>query len=175
MTQTTQVSRVAPGPGTFQKRAQQGGAGGLMLALLLLGQFMAILDVNIVNVALPTLRVDLGASGAGLQLVAAGYIIAYAVMLITGARLGDLAGHRRMFLLGVTVFAAASLACGLAPSIGWLVPFRFAQGAAAALLTPQVMSIIQRSFTGPARARALGFYSTVIAGGVVAGQVAGGL
>lgn len=175
MTQTTHLSGVAPGPGTFRKRAEQGGAGGSALALLLLGQFMAILDVNIVNVALPTLRADLGASGAGLQLVAAGYVIAYAVTLITGARLGDLAGHRRMFLLGVAAFSAASLACGLAPSTGWLVPFRFAQGAAAALLTPQVMSIIQRSFTGPARARALGFYSAVIAGGVVAGQVAGGL
>ncbi|MEU6040020.1 MFS transporter [Actinomadura sp. NPDC047616] len=174
MTQTTDLSRVVPRAGTARETGR-GGAGGPALALLLLGQFMAILDANIVNVALPTMRADLGASGAGLQLVVAGYVIAYAVVLITGARLGDLAGHRRMFLLGLAAFSATSLACGLAPSTGWLVAFRFAQGASAALLTPQVMSMIQRGFTGAARARALGLYSAVIAGGVVVGQVAGGL
>ena len=146
-----------------------------MLAVILIGQFMAILDVNIVNVALPTMRAELHASGAGLQLVVAGYIISYAVLLISGARLGDLAGPRRMFLLGTAAFAVTSLACGLAPSTGSLVVFRFLQGAAAALLTPQVMSMIQRNFAGAARARALGLFSAVIAGGVVVGQAAGGL
>ncbi|GAA4226200.1 MFS transporter [Actinomadura meridiana] len=136
---------------------------------------MSILDTNIVNVALPTLRVDLDASGAGLQLVVAGYIISYAVLLITGARLGDLAGHRRMYHAGLAAFTLTSLACGLAPTTGTLVVFRFLQGASAALLTPQVMSMIQRNFTGAARARALGIYAAVIAGGVVVGQVAGGL
>src|SRR3954465_15828379 len=98
MTQTTDPPGIVPDRGT------RSGPGGLMLALILLGQFMAILDVNIVNVALPTMRADLHASGAGLQLVVAGYIISYAVLLITGARLGDIAGHRRMYHLGLAAF-----------------------------------------------------------------------
>ncbi|SNT60910.1 Major Facilitator Superfamily protein [Actinomadura meyerae] len=169
MTQTTDLRRIVP------ERGSRTGSGGALLAVILLGQFMSILDASIVNVALPTMRTDLHASGAGLQLVVAGFIIAYAVLLITGARVGALAGHRRMFQLGLAGFTAASLACGLAPSTGWLVAFRFLQGATAALLTPQVMSMIQRNFTGAARARALGYYSAVIAGGIVVGQVAGGL
>ncbi|SNS37800.1 Major Facilitator Superfamily protein [Actinomadura mexicana] len=169
MTQTTDLR------GTVPERGSRNGSGGLALAVILLGQFMAILDVNIVNVALPTMRTDLRASGSGLQLVVAGYIVSYAVLLITGARLGAIAGHRRLYHLGLVSFTAASLACGLAPSTGTLVMFRFLQGAGAALLTPQVMSMIQRDFSGAARARALGLYSAVIAGGVVVGQAAGGL
>ncbi|WP_067886100.1 MFS transporter [Actinomadura chibensis] len=169
MTQATDLRGIVPDRGT------RSGPGGLALAVILLGQFMSILDVSIVNVALPTMRADLHASGAGLQLVVAGYIISYAVLLITGARLGDIAGHRRMYHIGLVSFTVASLACGLAPTTGTLVVFRFLQGVGAALLTPQVMSMIQRNFTGAARARALGVYSAVIAGGVVVGQAAGGL
>ncbi|WP_433323532.1 MFS transporter [Spirillospora sp. CA-294931] len=157
------------------ERERRGPSGGLILAVVLIGQFTAVLDINIVNVALPTLRADLNASGAELQLVVAGYIIAYAVLLITGARLGDLFGHRRMFLVGLSLFTAASLACGLAPGTGWLIAFRFLQGTGAALMSPQVMSLIQLNFTGAARARAFGTYSAVISCGVVAGQIAGGL
>jgi EmrB/QacA subfamily drug resistance transporter len=148
---------------------------GAVLAVLLVGQFMAILDVSIVNVAAPTLRTDLHASGAGLQMVIAGYIITYAVLLITGARLGDRFGHGRAFRLGLAGFTAASLACGLAPNTVTLVTFRLVQGAAAALMMPQVMSLIQRTFAGSARARALSLYSAVIACGAVFGQVLGGL
>ncbi|NDU75332.1 MFS transporter [Actinomadura sp. DSM 109109] len=169
MTQTTDLREVIP------ERGRRTGGGGLALAVLLLGQFMSILDVNIVNVALPTMRADLNASGAGLQLVAAGYVISYAVLLITGARLGGILGHRRLYHLGLAWFTVASLACGLAPSTGTLVACRFVQGAGAAMLTPQVMSMIQRDFAGAARARALGIYSAVIAGGIVVGQAAGGL
>ncbi|MEV3925231.1 MFS transporter [Actinomadura coerulea] len=169
MTQTTDLR------GTIPDRGSRNGSGGLALAVILLGQFMAILDVNIVNVALPTMRADLRASGAGLQLVVAGYIISYAVLLITGARLGGIAGHRRLYQLGLASFTLASLACGLAPTTGTLVVCRFLQGAGAAMLTPQVMSVIQRDFTGAARGRALGLYSAVIAGGIVVGQAAGGL
>lgn len=146
-----------------------------VLAVLLLGQFMAILDVSIVNVAAPTLRRDLHASGAGLQLAVAGYTISYAVLLITGARLGDRLGHGRAFRIGLAGFTAASLLCGLAPTTGALVAFRLVQGCAAALMMPQVMSLIQRTFDGPARARALSYYSAVIACGAVVGQVLGGV
>ena len=148
---------------------------GRLLALLLAGQFMALLDVSIVNVAAPTLRDDLHASGAGLQLVIAGYTIAYAVLLITGSRLGDLFGFARLFRIGLTGFTLASLACGLAPTTGTLIAFRIVQGASAALLVPQVISLIQRGFTGAARVRALGAYTGVLAFGLVAGQVIGGL
>ncbi|WP_344593890.1 MFS transporter [Actinomadura vinacea] len=170
MTEATTRPRSAP-----RAERRDGPAGGRIIALLLLGHFMAILDVNIVNVALPTLRTDLRASGSGLQLVVAGYVIAFAVLLITGARLGRLHGHRRVFHLGLAVFTLASLACGLAPTTWSLVAFRFLQGAGAALMSPQVMSILQQTFTGAARGRALGLYSAVTSGGVVVGQIAGGL
>ncbi|AUY51800.1 MFS transporter [Streptomyces sp. CB01881] len=148
---------------------------GLLLALVLCGQFMAVLDVSIVNVAVPTIRTDLHASGAALQLVIAGYTIAYAVLLITGARLGARHGYGRLFQLGLAVFTAASLACGLAPATGWLIAFRLLQGAGSALMVPQVMSLLQQTFTGAARTRVLGLYSAVLAGGMAIGQVVGGV
>ncbi len=142
---------------------------------MLAAQFMALLDVFIVNVAAPTIRTELHASGAGLQLVIAGYTITYAVLLITGARLGDRLGHRRMYLVGLTVFTVASLACGLARGAGELTAFRLLQGAGSALLIPQVLSLIQRNFAGEARVKALGAYSAVLATGAAAGQVLGGV
>ncbi|MFF3317837.1 MFS transporter [Streptomyces sp. NPDC003035] len=148
---------------------------GLLLGVVLAAQFMALLDVFIVNVAAPTIRTELSASGAGLQLVVAGYTVAYAVLLITGARLGDRLGHRRMYLGGLAVFTAASLACGLAAGTGQLIAFRLVQGAGAALMIPQVLSLIQRNFTGEGRVRALGAYSAVLATGAAAGQVVGGI
>ena len=146
----------------------------LMLIVLLAGQFMALLDVTIVNVAMPTIGRSLHATGAELQLVVAGYTVSYAMMLITGARMGDLYGRRRMFLAGVAVFTLASLACGLAPGIGLLVAARFVQGAGAAAMMPQIMSVIQVRFDGAARARALSAYTAVLSSGFVAGQVIGG-
>ncbi|MFJ1543896.1 MFS transporter [Streptomyces sp. NPDC088246] len=148
---------------------------GRVLALVLAAQFMALLDIFIVNVAAPTIRSELGASGAGLQLIVAGYTITYAVLLITGARLGGLLGHGRAHLAGLAVFTAASLACGLAAGTGQLIAFRLAQGAGAAVMIPQVLSLIQRHFTGEARIRALGAYSAVLATGAAAGQVLGGV
>ncbi|MEV0223002.1 MFS transporter [Streptomyces sp. NPDC050704] len=146
-----------------------------MLAIVLAAQFMALLDVFIVNVAVPAIGAELDASGAGLQLVVAGYAITYSVLLITGARLGDLFGHRRVYLAGLALFTAASLACGLAQGTGELIAFRLIQGAGSALMIPQVLSLIQRNFTGEARGRALGLYSAVLATGAAAGQVLGGV
>jgi MFS family permease len=147
----------------------------LMLIVLLAGQFMALLDVTIVNVAMPTIGRSLHASGAELQLVVAGYTVSYAMMLITGARMGDLYGRRRMFLAGVAVFTLASLACGIAPGIGVLIAARFVQGMGAAAMMPQIMSVIQVRFDGAARARALSAYTAVLSSGFVAGQVIGGV
>jgi MFS family permease len=148
---------------------------GAILAVVLTGQFMALLDASVVNVAAPAIHASLDASGAGLQLVIAGYVITYAVLLVTGARLGDIIGHRTMFLFGVALFTLASLGCGLAGSTSVLVTLRFVQGAGAAAMIPQVLSLIQRSFPGPARARPMRLYAAVLAGGAVAGQVVGGL
>ena len=147
----------------------------LMLIVLLAGQFMALLDVTIVNVAMPTIGRTLHATGAELQLVVAGYTVSYAMMLITGARMGDLFGRRRMFLIGVLVFTVASLACGIAPGIEILIAARFVQGAGAAAMIPQIMSVIQVRFSGAARARALSAYTAVLSSGFVAGQVLGGV
>jgi EmrB/QacA subfamily drug resistance transporter len=146
-----------------------------MLAVLLIGQFMALLDVTIVNVAMPTIGTDLGASGASLQLVVAGYTVSYAMLLITGARLGDLYGRRRVFLAGVLAFTLSSFVCGVAPGTAILVIARFVQGAAAAAMMPQIISVIQMRFSGQERAKALSAYSAVIASGFVIGQVLGGV
>ncbi len=146
-----------------------------MLAVLLAGQFMALLDVTIVNVAMPTIGRTLHATGTELQLIVSGYTVSYAMLLITGARLGDLRGRRNLFVAGVAVFTLASAVCGFAPNAGVLIAARFVQGAGAAATMPQIMSTIQARFAGPARARALSAYSAVLASGFVAGQVVGGL
>ena len=148
-----------------------------MLAVLLLGQFMCIIDVLVVNVAMPSIGTSLHASGASLQLVVGGYTIAYAMLLITGARLGDRYGRRRVYQAGVITFTAASLACALAPDSQLLWAARFAQGAGAAALVPQVFSLIQLRFTGAARARAraLSAYAAVLSARAVTGLVLGGV
>ena len=166
---TAPATAIRSGAASVDRRARW------LLTILLTGQFMAILDVSIVNVAAPTIRTDLSASGARLQLIVAGYTIAYAVLLITGARLGARHGHRTVFLIGLAAFTAASLACGLAQTSGQLIAFRFGQGVGAALMVPQVLSLIQRGFSGAARARALSLYAAAIACGAVIGQVSGGL
>ncbi|MEC3915574.1 MFS transporter [Nocardia sp. CDC160] len=146
-----------------------------VLAVILLGQFMAVLDASIVNVAIPSIRTSLHATGSGLQLIVSGYVIAYAVLLVTGARLGDRFGQRTMFVTGLAVFTLASLACGLATNTAALIVFRFLQGIGSAAMVPQVMTLIQRTFTGTTRARALSAYAAVISGGMVVGQIAGGV
>src|SRR6201997_3412236 len=177
MTDLTQSVRpaVASRPG-LSGRTGRAVPPGVALAIVLTGQIMAIIDVNIVNVAVPAMHATLGASGAGLQLIVAGYTIAYAVLLVTGARLGDILGHRRVFLAGVALSTLASLGCGLAPSTGALVALRFVQGVGAATMIPQVLSLIQRTYTAPGpRARAMSLYATVISDGAVLGQIVGGL
>lgn len=134
---------------TTDARARTTGAAAghgrwLMLIVLLAGQFMALLDVTVVNVAMPTIGRTLHATGAELQLVVAGYTVSYAMTLITGARLGDLYGRRRTFTAGVAVFTLASLTCGIAPGVGGLIAARFIQGAGAAAMMPQIMTAAAR-------------------------------
>jgi EmrB/QacA subfamily drug resistance transporter len=145
------------------------------LGVLLDGVFMAILDVFIVNVAAPDIQDRLGTDAGTLELIVAGYTLAYAMVLITGARLGDDHGHRRFYLVGVALFTAASAVCGLAPTAPVLIGARVLQGVAAGLLVPQVLSIIQVRFAGVERTRALGIYGLVLGLASVAGQIVGGL
>src|SRR5579875_2085981 len=121
-TVTRPRNRVLRRAGRGEGRA---AAPALLLAIVLTGQFMAVLDASVVNVAAPAIHADLHVSGGGLQLVIAGYVITYAVLLVTGARLGDLLGHRAMFLGGLALFTAASLGCGLAASAAMLIALRF--------------------------------------------------
>jgi MFS family permease len=149
---------------------------GRLLAVLLMGPLMAQADATIANVATPSIRADLGASGAALELVVGGYMIAFAMLLITGARLGQTHGYRRVFVLGVTTFTSASVLCGIAPTPAVLVAARVLQGAGAALMFPQTLSGIQLSFEGAERARAIGLYAIALSSGAVAGQIlCGGL
>jgi len=146
-----------------------------LLAVLLTGQFMANIDTAVANVAAPSIGAGLGASEGQVALVVSGYVVAFAVLLITGARLGSSLGYRNTFALGLAIFTVASLACGLAPEITTLTVARFIQGAGAALMVPQVLSGIQLHFTGMDRVRALGYFAMALSGGAVAGQVLGGL
>ncbi|MHC5260036.1 MFS transporter [Streptomyces sp. UC4497] len=149
--------------------------GGLGLLTVLLGAALPLIDFFIVNVALPTIGRDLHASEPVLELVVAGYGITYAVLLVLGGRLGDLLGRRRLFVLGTAAFGLTSLACGLAPTAWTLVAARIAQGAASALMLPQVLATIQATTSGPHRARAMSKYGATAGLSMVAGQVLGGL
>lgn len=146
-----------------------------ILAILLAGQAMASMDGSIAAVAAPAIRADLAAPAAVQQLVLVGYTLAFAVLVVTGARLGARHGYARIFRLGLAGFTAASLACGIAPWPTVLVAARIVQGAAAALMVPQVLALIHRRLTGRARERAIGAYSAVLALGVAGGQIIGGL
>jgi EmrB/QacA subfamily drug resistance transporter len=146
----------------------------LTLLVLLSGTFMVVLDFFIVNVALPSVQHDLGASDATLQWIVAGYGLANAAGLVTGGRLGDLFGRRRMFMLGLLLFSLASLACGLAPNGPLLVAARVVQGLAGALLQPQVLAILGLVYTGPARAKAFAGYGLALGLGAGLGQLVGG-
>lgn len=143
--------------------------------VLLTGVFLTTADNSIVNVAVPAMRRDLAASGAQMQLVVAGYIVSFAVLLIIGARLGRIFGYKTAFLGGLSLFTLSSLACGLAPTAEALIVARLAQGVGAALLVPQVLTGIQATFNGRERTRAIGSYSLALAGGAALGQVAGGV
>ncbi|QRP45932.1 MFS transporter [Amycolatopsis sp. FDAARGOS 1241] len=145
------------------------------LVTVLLGAALPVIDFFIVNVALPTIDADLHASTATLELVVAAYGIAYAVLLVLGGRLGDAFGRRRLFLVGLALFTLTSLVCGLAPDALTLVFARAAQGAASALLLPQVLSIIQAGTSGAHRSRALGYYGAMGGISTVVGQLLGGV
>jgi MFS family permease len=147
----------------------------IAFVVLLLGGFLPPVDFFIVNVSLPSIRASLGASPAEVQLVISGYAAGYAVLLITGGRLGDLYGRQRMFILGMAGFTLANALCGLAPSPLLLVAGRIALGVSAAILVPQVLASIRALYPEPRElARALGGYGIMMGLAAAIGQLAGG-
>ena len=147
----------------------------IALAIVLSAGFMVLLDTSIVNVAIPSIRNNLGASYAEIQWVLAGYTLAYALLLITGGRLGDLYGRKRLFMIGMAGFTLASALCGLAPSSAVLVGSRVVQGVMAALMFPQALSVIQVSFPPRERGAALGIFGAIVGLATIMGPLAGGL
>jgi EmrB/QacA subfamily drug resistance transporter len=146
-----------------------------ILAVILCVEVMDLLDGTIVNVALPAIRSDLHASLSALQWVAGGYALTFSVGLVTGGRLGDIFGRRRMFLLGVAGFSIASALCGLAWSPGVLIALRLVQGAFAASMIPQGFGIVKQVFPDDEIGKAFGMFGPVIGGSAVLGPVLGGL
>src|SRR5690625_4025157 len=144
------------------------------VSVLLVALFMDLMDVTIVNVALPAIQQDLGATSEHLEWIVSGYLLGLAALLITGGRLGDVFGRRRVFVLGVVGFTAASLLAGLASTAGALVGFRAMQGLFAGVMVPQVLSIIQAIFPPRERAAVYGITGAITGLAAVAGPLIGG-
>ncbi|HWD55890.1 MAG TPA: MFS transporter [Acidimicrobiales bacterium] len=148
----------------------------LVLSLVLVGQFMVVLDASIVNVALPSIQHDLHFTTSGLQWIVNAYTLTFAGFLLLGGRAADLYGRRKVFLVGLTVFTASSLLGGLAQDQAWLVGARALQGLGAAILAPATLTILTATFPeGAARAWALGAWSAVSSAGASAGALFGGI
>jgi EmrB/QacA subfamily drug resistance transporter len=145
------------------------------VVVLLFASFMDLLDTTIVNVALPSIEKDLGASSAQLEWIVSGYVLSFAVLLITGGRLGDIVGRKRMFLIGVVGFTVASASCAAATSGDMLVISRLIQGGFGAMMIPQVLSIIQVLFGPKERAGAFGALGAISGLAAVAGPLIGGI
>jgi EmrB/QacA subfamily drug resistance transporter len=146
----------------------------LALVVLLAGAFLPSFDFFVVNVALPSLQTELGARPSQLQFVVAGYALGFAVLLVTGGRLGDLYGRKRLFMVGMAGFTMASALCGLAPTPNVLIAARVLQGLTAALMNPQVLAIIRVTFPEGERSRAIGYFSTTLGLASIAAQLVGG-
>ncbi len=146
-----------------------------MLAVSLVVGFMSLLDVTIVNVAVPSIRAGLETSAATIQWVVSGYALAFGMTLVAGGRLGDAYGRRRLMTIGLVGFIVSSLAVGMAPNAAAIIVARFAQGASAGLLTPQNSGLIQQLFRGPERGRAFGMFGFTVAVASAAGPLIGGL
>ena len=145
------------------------------LAAVSLGLFMIMLDNTVVNVALPTIQRDLGARLSELEWIVSGYALTFAAFLLTGGKLADQFGRRRVFVVGLVIFAGASLACALAPSAGFLIGARVVQGVGAALMNPATLSIISATFPPRQRGTAIGIWVGVSATALAIGPLVGGL
>jgi EmrB/QacA subfamily drug resistance transporter len=168
------MSATSPTPAAASPSAK--APDWLILAIACLGQFMVVLDVSVVNVALPAIRSDLHYTATGLQWVVNAYVLTFAGFLLLGGRVADLFGRRRVFLTGVGLFSLASLTGGLSQSSDMLTVARAVQGFGGAILAPATLTVIMTTFTDPtARTKALGTWSAVAGGGAAAGVLLGGV
>jgi MFS transporter, DHA2 family, methylenomycin A resistance protein len=159
---------------TTRRRHPLGGRRAVLVTMCV-GYFLVLLDVTIVNVALPDIRADLGSGVDELQWVVDGYALALASLMLAGGTVGDVHGHKRVVLLGLATFGVAALGCGLAPSSGWLVAARVLQGMGAAMLLPGTLAIVSRAFPERAeRARAIGVWAAIGSVALPAGPLLGG-
>lgn len=176
----------AAGPPAEQRRADQAATRQRSdqepdprrwqaLAVCLVGGFIVLLDVSIVNVALPSIRAGLNASSASLQWVLSGYALSFGLILVPAGRLGDMRGRRTMFMVGVGLFTLASAACGAAQGSTWLAVARIIQGLAGGLITPQISALIQELFSGKERGKAFGLFGAVVGISTAIGPLLGGL
>src|SRR4051812_16341874 len=149
---------------------------GIVLAVILVGYLLILIDVSILFAALPTIRRDLGFSPTSLSWAQNAYTLAFGGLLLLGARAGDFAGRRRMFMVGIGVFAIASLAVGLAQSPAWMVAARAVQGVGAAILAPSTLALLSTTFPeGPQRTRAMAAYGALAGLGTAFGLMVGGV
>ena len=151
------------------------GHGWRAVAVVLVGAFMALLDTTIVTVALPSIRAAVGATSPALEWVVSGYALAYGLTLIPAGRAGDRFGHKSLFLIGLTLFTLASVACGLAQQPAEIVAARVAQGVGAGIFYPAIAATIQLAFTGPQRSKAFGALGATIGASIALGPVLGGV
>jgi EmrB/QacA subfamily drug resistance transporter len=147
---------------------------GLVIATTILASSLAFIDGSVVNVGLPTIGASLGADAVGLQWVVNAYLLPLSALLLLGGAAGDRFGSRRLLMIGVGMFGAASIACAMAPSLGWLLAARFVQGVSAAILMPSSLAILGQSFSGEAKGRAIGIWAAAGAAGGALGPVLGG-
>ncbi|WPO73205.1 MFS transporter [Streptomyces sp. KN37] len=145
------------------------------LAIVMTAAFMDLVDVTIVNIAIPSIQRDAGATYSQIQWITAGYALAFAAGLITGGRLGDIHGRKRLFLIGITGFTVASALCGFAVNPEMLVASRILQGGMAALMVPQVLSIVHATFPAHERGKVFGLFGMIVGLGAVSGPLLGAL
>lgn len=146
-----------------------------VLVVLLTTIFMSLIDVSIVNVAIPSIQRGLGASLSDVQWVLSGYALTFGVVLVAAGRMGDIVGRGGLFIIGVSLFTLSSVAAGLAPDARWLVAARFVQGVGSGVLNPQALGMVQQYFRGAERGRAFGWLGTTVGVSVAIGPVLGGL
>ncbi|QIS21132.1 MFS transporter [Nocardia terpenica] len=156
-----------------EERVQADPRRWLALAVLLAAAFMDSVDVTVVHIAIPSLQRDIGATAAQVQWITGGYALAFALGLVTGGRLGDMFGRKRLMLFGIAAFTLTSLLCGIASGPEMLLVGRVLQGAAAAMMVPQVLSIVHVSFPEHERAKVFGIYGAVMGLGTTAGPLIG--
>ncbi|WP_067540637.1 MFS transporter [Nocardia crassostreae] len=159
--------------GISEERVQADPRRWVALAVLLAAAFMDTVDVTVVHIAIPNLVRDIGATSAQIQWITGGYALAFALGLITGGRLGDMFGRKKIFMLGVTAFTLMSLICGIATGPEMLLVGRILQGASAALMVPQVLSVVHVTFPENERSKVFGVYGAILGLGTVAGPLIG--